>query len=268
MTPTGGYASDTYFLETWDALVAAKIDPAQFARRHGLLLLKPDAAITGAMRPAVSWLLAYGYRIVGAYPVSLTRLHLRALWYFNWHRATPERRLLADRLAGLSMSVVLVLTHPDDDLPVSSRLTAEKGPADPNLRETGHLRSVLSAGTYLLNLVHSADHPDDVLRELGVYFGEPQLAEVIVACASDSDVSAEAFRLVDRIEAAVIRRPGDLTAAQDAVWAELLAAGMTERPQTGQEWLSALDDASRRGVLLDVWFRTVIESAHRPLHRA
>jgi len=55
---------------------------------------------------------------------------------------------------------------------------------------------------------------------------------------------------------------------QDAVWADLLAAGMTERPQTGQEWLSALDDASRRGVLLDVWFRTVIESAHRPLHRA
>lgn len=267
MTPTGGYASDTYFLEAWDALVAAKIDPTQFGHRHGLLLLKPDAAITGAMRPAVSWLLGHGYRIVGAYPVSLTRLHLRALWYFNWHRATPERRLLADRLAGLSMSVVLVLTHPDEALPVSSRLTAEKGPADPNLRETWHLRSVLSAGNYLLNLVHSADHPDDVLRELGVYFGEPQLGEVIVACASDSDASAEAFRIVDRIEAAVVRRPGDLASAEDAIWAELLAVDMTERPGSGEEWLSALDDADERGVLLDAWFRTVIESAYRPLHR-
>ncbi len=268
MNRTGRDASDVYFLETCDALAAANIVPAEFARRHALLLLKPDAAITGAMTPALSWLLANGYRIVGAHPVKLTRLHLRALWYFNWHRATPERRRLADRLAGLSMSVVLILTHPDDTVPVSSRLTLEKGPADPRLREPAHLRSVLSAGTYLLNLVHSADEPDDVLRELGIYFGEPELSAVIAGCAADTDVFDEAFRIVHRIESSVARRTGDLSAVQDAVWADLEATGMTVRPRSGDEWLSAIETACERGVHLDVWFRTVIESAYRPLHRA
>jgi len=266
--PASRYASDTYYLETWDALVAAKVDPDAFSRRNALLLLKPDAAITGTMRPAVSWLLATGYRIIGAYAVNLTGLHIRALWYFNWHRATRERRRLADRLAGLSLSVVLVVTHPDDSAPVSFRLTADKGPADPAQRESGQLRSALSARTYLLNLVHSADDPDDVLRELGIYFAEPHLSEVISVCATGADASAEAFGIVDRIESGVNRRSGDLTVAQDAIWDELLASGMTERPQSRDEWLSALDEAGRRDIRLDTWFRTVIESAYLPMHRA
>jgi nucleoside diphosphate kinase len=266
--PVGRYSTDTYYLQTWDALVAANVDPTAFARRHALLLLKPDAAITGAMRPAVSWLLATGYRVVGAYAVNLTWLHIRALWYFNWHRATPERRRLADRLAELSSSVVLVVTHPDDSAPVSIRLTADKGPADPVQRKAGQLRFALSAGTYLLNLVHSADDPDDVLREFGIYFPEPQLVQIIVACASGADASAEAFRIVGGIESAVQRRSGDLAAAQDAIWDELSALGMTTRPQSADEWLSALHDATLNGTELDIWFRTVIESAYLPMHRA
>jgi nucleoside diphosphate kinase len=263
----GRYDRDTYYLETCDALAAAGIDRDAFARRHALLLLKPDAAITGAMRPAVSWLLDHGYRIVGAHPVQMTRLHVRALWYFNWHRATPERRRLADLLAELTPSVVLIVTHPDDTEPVSVRLTADKGPADPGEREPGQLRHALGAGTYLLNLVHTADHPDDVLRELSIYFPEPLLGEVVSACAADADASAEAASLVERIESGVDRRSGDLAAAQDALWDDLAASGMAERPQSGDEWLDALDAAERRGILLDPWFTMVVGSAYRPMHR-
>lgn len=258
---------DVYYLEARDAVVDAGIDPDEFARRHALLLLKPDAAITGAMRPAVSWLLDQGYRITGAYPVQLTRLHLRALWYGNWHRATPQRRRLADRLAGLSESVLLVVTHPDDDIAVSARLTAQKGPADPALRQPGQLRSVLSAGTYLLNLVHSTDGPDDVLRELGVLFAEPELSEVVLGCAAARDASAWALRLADRVESGVRRRSGDLDAALDGAWAELSAAAPVARPQTPEAWLGALADAQRHGIDLDIWYRLVIESAYLPMHR-
>ena len=111
------HASDTYFLETRDALQRLSIEPDEFGCRTALLLLKPDAAVTGGMRRAVTWLTEHGYRIVGAHAVALTHLHLRALWYFNWHRATPERRRLADQLAGLSASIVLVVTHPDESVP-------------------------------------------------------------------------------------------------------------------------------------------------------
>ncbi|WP_156686408.1 nucleoside-diphosphate kinase [Mycobacterium sp. Marseille-P9652] len=261
------YDRDTYFLETCDALAALQIDRDAFARRNALLLLKPDAAITGAMRPAVTWLLDHGYRIVGAYPVRFTGLHIRALWYFNWHDATRERRRLADRLAGLSPAVVLVVTHPDDAQPVSVRLTADKGPADPARREPGQLRHELGAGTYLLNLIHTPDNPDDVLRELSIYFAEPLLSEVLSECATGADASAEAFRIVDRIESGLDRRSGDLAAAQDAICAELTRIGITERPRSGGEWLGALDEASRRGVRLDPWFSTVIEASYLPMHR-
>jgi len=261
------YDCDTYFLETCDALAALKIDPDAFARRNALLLLKPDAAITGAMRPAVSWLLDHGYRIVGAYPVQFTGLHIRALWYFNWHDATRERRRLADRLAGLSPAVVLIVTHPDDAQPVSVRLTADKGPADPACREPGQLRHELGAGTYLLNLIHTPDNPDEVLRELSIYFAEPLLSEVISACATGAGASAEAVRIVDRIESGVDRKSGDLTTAQDAIFTELMRIGMTERPKSGSQWLSALDEAGRRGIRLDPWFTTVIEASYLPMHR-
>lgn len=261
------YATDTYYLETCDSLAALGIDADTFAHRHATLLLKPDAAITGRMGAAVSWLLDHDYRIVGAYEVALSRLHLRALWYFNWHRATPERRRLADRLAGFSPSVVLLVTHPQDRDPVSCRLTLSKGPADPTQRTAGQLRFALSAGTYLLNLVHSADDPDDVLRELAIYFPEPTLTDVIRQCAAGTDASDDAVRMAERIESAVQRRGGDLAGAQGAIWTELSRSGETERPQTALEWLRAVDDARQRGLDLDPWFCTVIESTYRPLHR-
>ena len=265
--PGGRYDRDTYFLETLDALTASGIDPESFGHRHALLLLKPDAAVTGAMRPAVLWLLDHGYGIVDARAVQFTPLHIRALWYFNWHRATPERRRLADRLAGLSPALVVVVTHPDESVPVSVRLTADKGPADPAQREPGQLRHTLGAGTYMLNMVHTPDNADDVLRELSIYFGEPLLGEVIAGCSAGADASPEAIRLADEIERGVGRRSGDLTAAQDGLWSDLRGSGMTQRPDSGEQWLAVLDDADRRGAHVDIWFRTVIESAYLPMHR-
>lgn len=261
------YDSDTYFIETCDALAALNIDRHAFADENALMLLKPDAAVTGAMGSAITWLRNHGYRIVGAYAVQLTYLHLRALWYFNWHRATAERRRVADRLARLSPSLVLVVGHPDSDQPVSVRLTADKGPADPAERQPNHLRHALAAGTYLLNKVHTPDDPDDVLREMSIYFPDPQLSAVISACVDGADATADAARIVDSIESGLDLKRGDLAAAQDAVWQGLDGVGTCDRPQTGEEWLAALVDADKRDIGVDPWFRIVIESSYLPMHR-
>lgn len=263
----GRYRSDVYFLDTLDALARLHIDAYEFASRRAVLLLKPDAAVTGGMGRAVSWLIGNDYRIVGAHPVTLSPLHLRALWYFNWHRATPERRRLADQLARMTPSVVLIVTHPDETVPVSVRLTADKGPADPAQRLPGQLRHALASGTYLLNQVHSPDDPDDVLRELSIYFAEPELSEVISACAGGADAATDAKRLTGRIEADVPHRSGDLMAAHDAVWAYLRAAGVASRPETGPDWMAAIDAADSEHNPLDPWYRLVLESAHLPMHR-
>jgi len=261
------YDADTYYIETCDALAALDIDRDAFAHDNAVLLLKPDAAVTGAMGAAITWLLEHGYRIVAADAVQLTPLHIRALWYFNWHQATPERRRLADRLAALSPSVVLVVSHPDRGRPVSVRLTADKGPADPAQREPDHLRYALAAGTYLLNKVHTPDDPDDVLRELSIYFPEPQLGAVISASVGGADASADAVRIVDGIESGLECKSGDLAAAQDAIWPDLREIATARRPSSGTEWLTALADAEKRDIAVDPWFRIVIESAYLPMHR-
>ncbi|WP_396925561.1 nucleoside-diphosphate kinase [Mycolicibacterium sp.] len=261
------YDLDTYFIETCDALAAMNIDQRAFAHDHAVMLLKPDAAVTGSMGSAITWLRDHGYRIVGAYAVQLTYLHLRALWYFNWHRATAERRRVADRLARLSPSLVLVVGHPESDQPVSVRLTADKGPADPAERLPHHLRHALAAGTYLLNKVHTPDDPDDVLRELSIYFPDPQLSAVISACVEGADATADAVRIVEGIESGLDLKRGDLAAAQDAVWQDLGGIGTGNRPQTGEEWLAALKDGDTRDIGVDPWFRIVIESSYLPMHR-
>ncbi len=261
------YCRDTYFLETRDALQQLSIDPDEFAWRTALLLLKPDAAVTGGMRRAVTWLTEHGYRIVGAHARALNHLHVRALWYFNWHSATPERRRLADQLAELSASIVLVVTHPDESGPASVRLTRDKGPADPAQRVPGQLRHALAAGTYLLNQVHSPDDPDDVLRELSIYFAEPELRDVVSAWAAGIDAARDALRLADLIESGVERRSGDLQVAHRMVWQHLQASGATDTPRTGPEWLAAIDLAVGHHVPVDPWYRIVLESAYLPMHR-
>lgn len=259
--------TDIYHLETRDALARLELDTHDFSYRTAVLLLKPDAAVTGGMGRAVSWLTDNGYRIVGAHAVALTHLHLRALWYFNWHRATAQRRTLADQLARISPSLVLIVTHPDDTVPVSVRLTADKGPADPALRIPGQLRHALSSGTYLLNQVHSPDDPDDVLRELSIYFAEPVLCEVISGCAAGADKAREAARLARQIEAGVERRSGALADVHEAAWSQLHAAGVRSRPQTGPDWMTAIETADRSGRPLEPWYRLVLESAYLPMHR-
>lgn len=261
------YETDTYFVETRDALSRMKIDAGEFSYSRAVLLLKPDAAVTGGMSRAVTWLLEHRYRIVGAHQVQLTPLHLRALWYFNWHRATPQRRRLADQLAQVSASLVLIVSHPDRELPVSVRLTSDKGPADPAQRRPGHLRHALSSGTYLLNQVHSPDDPDDVLRELSIYFAEADLGEVISAAATGNDASAQAVRMAAEIESGVPRRRGDLAAAHQDSWRRLRASGVIPRPETGQDWIAAIEAADRNRIPLDAWYRIVLQSAYLPMHR-
>ncbi|MGJ6126498.1 nucleoside-diphosphate kinase [Mycolicibacterium sp. Y3] len=265
---TSRYQTDTYFVQTRDALARLRIDADEFSFHRAVLLLKPDAAITGGMSRAVAWLREHRYGIVGAHPVALTPLHLRALWYFNWHRATAERRMLADQLAQLSPSLVLIVTHPDRDRPVSVRLTADKGPADPDQRVPGQLRYALSSGTYLLNQVHSPDDPDDVLRELSIYFSEVVLGEVISAAALGDDASADALRIAAEIESGVPRRSGDLAAAHADTWNRLQGSGAVPQPETGRHWIAAIEAADRHRIPLDTWYRIVLQSAYLPMHRA
>lgn len=189
------YAGDTYFQECANQLVDSGADLATFAHEHTLLLLKPDAVVGRAMEPTVHWLRDNGFRIAAVRRMSVNRHQARALWYYQWNIASTERRHLADLLVTISDAVLLVLHADTDDLPTAVTFCDRKGPTAPSQREPGHLRHLLGRYTYLLNLVHSPDDPADVVRELAIYFDEPERKTLFGELSESADRSADAMRI-------------------------------------------------------------------------
>ncbi|WP_328410482.1 nucleoside-diphosphate kinase [Nocardia sp. NBC_00403] len=231
----GVYLDDTYVQESVDQLDRLGVDAAKFAMQHSLLLLKPDAILARAVEPTLQWLADNGFRVVGAYRVPVDRHLARALWYFAWNIASPERRRLADLLVGISDVLVLVVHGPDGELPVSVRLTEAKGATDPRKRRPGELRYLLGRHNYLLNLVHSPDDPADVLRELAIYFDERTRAAVIAQAGAGVDRSADAVAIAHDLYTHAPARSFDRTDALARLLSDLDRAGFTLPPELDLE---------------------------------
>ncbi|MGW4366796.1 nucleoside-diphosphate kinase [Nocardia takedensis] len=255
------YATDTYVLESVDQARRAGVDPAGFARTHSLLLLKPDAIVARAVEPTLDWLDIAGFRVVGAHRVPVDRHLARALWYFAWNIASPERRRLADLLVDISDALVLVLRGEDGELPVPVRLTEAKGPTDPRKRQPGELRHLLGRHSYLLNLVHTPDDPADVLRELSIYFGEVTRAAVLRG--PEVDAPARARLLAEQLYEATPARGFDRVEALARLCADLGIdpAGV----RSDQDCARLLYAAWERGDALDPWASIVLGSHVLPM---
>ncbi|MFI6165150.1 nucleoside-diphosphate kinase [Nocardia sp. NPDC051052] len=224
------YAADTYLQETVDQLDRLGVDAAKFAREHSLLLLKPDAIVARSVEPTLKWLADNDFRVVSALRVAVDRHVARALWYFAWNIASPERRRLADLLVGISDVLVLVVRGADAELPVAVRLTEAKGATDPRKRKPGELRYLLGRHSYLLNLVHSPDDPADVLRELAIYLDEDRRARVIAEVGEGVDRSSQALAIANDLYAQAPARSFDRAAAVERILRDLAAAGAPAEP--------------------------------------
>ncbi|WP_067657574.1 nucleoside-diphosphate kinase [Nocardia harenae] len=263
------YRGDTYVAETVEQLERLGVDPAAFATGHSMLLLKPDAIVARAVEPTLKWLGDNDYRVVAADRVPVNRHLARALWYYAWNIASPERRRLADLLVDISDALVLVVTAPADPLPVPVRLARAKGPTDPRRRRPGELRHLLGRDNYLLNLVHTPDDPADVLRELAIYFPEPRRAQIIGqtsrAAAGDAGVAAlEHASAVDRagalaaeLYAVTPERSFDHDAALERIRDDLAPADSD--PAT------LLNTALTHGTPVDPWSAIVLGSRVLPM---
>lgn len=263
------YLADTYVLEIVEQLARLRIDAGGFALRHSLVLLKPDAIVARAVDPVLKWLSENGFRVVDAMTVPVNRHLVRALWYYAWNIASPERRRLADLLAAVSDCLLLVVSAAHGDLPAPVRLTEAAGPADPRQQQPGQLRHRLGQRTTLLNLVHTPDDPADVLRELAIYFAENQRAEVITRAYTGADRAESARELADALYARTPGRSFDPAVAVDRVRRDLERAG-TPVPAD----FDAGDDAACAGVLdraliagrdIDPWSAVVLGSRVLPL---
>ncbi|MET7767330.1 nucleoside-diphosphate kinase [Nocardia sp. NPDC005366] len=255
------YLGDTYVLESVEHLTRLGIDPATFARRHSLLLLKPDAIVARAVAPTLEWLGANGFEVVGAYRVAVDRHLARALWYFAWNIASPERRRLADLLVDISDALVLVVRDTDGALPAPVRLTEAKGATDPRKRRRGELRYLLGRHNYLLNLVHSPDDPADVLRELAIYFDEPTRAGLLTRLGAGVDQAGEVARIAAELYERTPAGSFDRASALARIARDLGA----EEPVSDEDCARLLYSAWDAGRDLDPWSVIVLGSYVLPM---
>lgn len=252
------YAFDPLVREGWATLVGVlgAGEAERFAFETALLWVRPDAVAAGAAADVLARVEADGFTPVGASAVRLERAGVRALWWWQLHRATAERLLLLDAVVELGPGLLVLYRHPGGD--AARRLTRLKGGNDPAGRPADSLRSVAGSPNRLLTMVHTSDDPLDVVRELAAFLPWRERA-ALVASAHASSPSAP--QSVVRAPLAVVMAsyapakglaaadalPGRVPAQREAAFAELVRDITAEG--TGRRW-EAVERWSRQVPLL------------------
>jgi hypothetical protein len=171
------FRGDLYFRESWaDAVdvLAARLPEA--LQRFALLNVKPDAVVGRRMRRILDFALAQGFRPLCASPLQLTRHSMRELWRYDWD-IYPVDRLAFCSYWYTSADILMFIFEdaaPSAMTPASVRLSRLKGSSLPEQRRASDLRSVLGSPNKVLNFVHVADDPADMVRELGIFLDRGQ----------------------------------------------------------------------------------------------
>ncbi|MFB9318618.1 nucleoside-diphosphate kinase [Cryptosporangium minutisporangium] len=242
-------------------------DAVGIATRHAFALLKPDAVVRRRLVSALEWLSVRGWRVVHARRFRVHRWAVRAFWQYQWNTATRDRREMADLYMSATDSLVLLLRAPHDGEWASSILTRGKGSSDPARCRPGQLRHALGTLNQQLNLVHTADEPVDLIREIGICCTASERADLYRALVDGVDAADEAVDRARRLEAdhealdlsltgTVARLAGRSVGGGERALLRRRLTGLLDGRTTGWRELVALAD--RAGVALSRWDRVVL----------
>jgi len=240
-------------------------------------MLKPDAVAARHLRSIIDWLLAIDFRVVGARRVRIDRQRTRSLWGYQWNIARRERKEVCDLLLPSADSLfLLVESRTGSRTPASLRLKTRKGPAEPSKRRPGQLRYQLGSDATLLNFVHTADEPADVLRELGICFDTTDRRAILREALAGSDASAEAYRLADALEGEVPSHDLRLDHALERLAQRISLSERTDTPGRrsrdlrklleavrdgrSRAWADLFELAGQAGLSIELWDQIVIGS--------
>ncbi len=144
-----------------------------------LLIIKPDAEAMGRVPLIIQLLSSSGYEIVYMRELHITHTQTTELWKYQWSAASVDRIIVNEKLMEMGHSFLLILKNRQYAAsikhPLSAFLTKQKGSADGELRSAQHFRSILKPLNIILNYIHTADEPADVVRELGILLSSDEL---------------------------------------------------------------------------------------------
>lgn len=196
------YSVDTYFREAWhDCLEEWRADAIGRTRSITFVVVKPDGIVGRKVEPILNFLTSHGLKLSSWALFTYTRHIIREAWRYQFNVATMARIAIVDILLLATPSLFLVFEGSDDNpvTPTAIRLSRLKGPVNSRERAAHHLRSVLESPAPLLNFVHTADEPADVVRELGVCFDVPERLRLLREVARSGDPSHSLLPVVTEL---------------------------------------------------------------------
>lgn len=237
------YADDLYFREAWaDARAVFGADAARALQGVAMLNAKPDAVVGRRLGRTLDFLTENGFVPTVTTTFEYTRHSIREIWRYDWN-VYPVDRLLVSTFWYTTGVVPLFLLREKaraSNLPATVRLSDLKGLADPSQRGDRHLRTALRPPNRILNFVHIADEPADVVREMGILVERPERLRLCreLACGfrEQSDGTDAAWAVVADLENRFPAHDLDLRGALERLesWSPEAAAQMCSHLSCGR----------------------------------
>jgi len=187
------YEEDPYFYESWLDIqeILSREMLQEFLMHCGSIIIKPEAIISGKAFDIVDFYTTRHFKPVMFRVLELDRHAVRALWRYQLNGATRERLVLLDEWSALSKMVYVILKdeNPNSEIPSATRITKLRGHSNPKRHNPGELRMQLGQEITMLNYLHSADEPADMIRDLGVLFSGQERRSVLDEVGKDEDCS-------------------------------------------------------------------------------
>lgn len=215
------FETDIYFRESWAdwCMIAGGTSCAERLGPLAMLNLKPDAIVGRRGHAVIDYLEINGFDLLAVARIRLGRHRSAALWRYNWNFATLDRVHLSTLMYAANDTLMLFLRDRNFDgrVPGSVRLSALKGPATGRKRSAHHLREVLRSPHRLINFVHVADEPADIVREVGILL-QTRDRQALFKSAFDAAPGPMGDTYRSHVDALELRCPAhdlDLTASLD-----------------------------------------------------
>jgi nucleoside diphosphate kinase len=274
------YRRECYFREALvDAQELLGAATADVLHSGAFLMIKPDGLRAGKLAAVHSFVLEHGFTVVSVEELTFTGHMWRELWRHQLTSATLDRLAIKDALyTGQSALALLLRSEDRNGLPGTVRLSTLKGSANLATQASGTLRSRLRQPNRVFSLVHFADEPADIVRELGVLFPPDVRRRMLSALDSGDLADADRTRLDQALARAAAGGDGLTIAASVKRVGASLDAVLAVRPAEAQRvaevrqvlekasggsiinWRRFVRDVKALGCRIDLWDLTVIGS--------
>jgi hypothetical protein len=254
------FVEDLYFRECWADVtdVFGAVRPSQL-NALALLTFKCDGVAGRRMRPTLEMVERNGFRPVGVCEFRHSRHSMRELWRYDWHVYPADRLNLMTLMHEATSTLLLLLADMryDGVVPASARLADLKGPSDPAKLEPTQLRAILRPPNRVINFIHVADEPADVVRELGILIDAAARRSLLttVRDGRGRSVMDEVLRLAGQLEA--INPPSDFdldrALGRLAPAADVSALRRAIEPGTPLSWEQLVAIADPASPHVDLW---------------